>query len=81
MEYDTLTFYQTGIFKKQWRWRYQAAGNSAKLANGGESYVDIANAIDSAFRVCGLEIDPSSPDVGGLYVARSGSGVDVRVDR
>lgn len=54
MEYDTLTFYQSGLFTKRWRWRFQAAGNGAKLATGAEGYDDQDWALKSAFRVCGL---------------------------
>lgn len=54
MEHDTLTFYQSGLFTKRWRWRYQAAGNGAKLATGAEAYDDKDWALKSAFRVCGL---------------------------
>jgi uncharacterized protein YegP (UPF0339 family) len=53
MENDTLTFYKSKL-GGQWRWRYQAAGNSEKLANGGESYRSLDDAINSAFRVCGI---------------------------
>lgn len=53
MDYDRLSFYRSGL-RKQWRWRYQAAGNNAKLANGGESYGKLDDVIASAFRACGL---------------------------
>lgn len=54
MDHDTLTFYQSGLLVKKWRWRYQAAGNSEKLANGSQGYKDLDWALTSAFRVCGL---------------------------
>lgn len=53
MEYDTITLYKSWM-SRQWRWRYQALGNGAKLANGGESYAHVHDALVSAFRVCDL---------------------------
>lgn len=50
---DTLTFYQQRLTKR-WRWRYQSAGNRAKMANGGESYSKLSDCVRAAFRVCGL---------------------------
>lgn len=42
----------------QWRWRYVAAGNSAKLANGGEGYGKLEDCVLAAARVVGF--DPHS---------------------
>jgi hypothetical protein len=64
MEYDTLFFYRSGLLAKQWRWRYIASGNSAKLANGGEAYRDLGVCTSSAFRVCGLENPLGEGDFG-----------------
>jgi hypothetical protein len=51
---DTLLFYQGGLLKKQWRWRYFTAGNYEKLGNGGESYGKVDDCIEGGFRVCGI---------------------------
>jgi hypothetical protein len=81
---DKLTFYRSGLLKKQWRWRYQAGGNSEKLANGGESYHRLEDAMKAAFRVVGLdnpyETEATSTVVGEAdRVLTRGNGFDVEV--
>lgn len=39
----------------QWRWRYIAEGNNARLANGGESYIDYHDCLRSVGRVVGFD--------------------------
>lgn len=56
---DKLTFYRS-FFKKEWRWKYQSAGNNENLANGGEGYQNVRDCVKSAARVLGVlvsEID------------------------
>lgn len=59
MKYDRLTFYKGRSLVKggSWRWRFQAAGNGAKLANGGESYKHLADAIAGAARVTAIPVN------------------------
>ena len=88
MPTDTLTFYRSGFFKKQWRWKYQSSGNHEQLANGGESYAELGECVRSAFRVCGIE-NPLSmdenlfrklpEDVDRLVARGNGFDVEVRV--
>lgn len=38
-----------------WRWRYVAAGNNARLASGGEAYGDFFDCVQAAGRVVGFD--------------------------
>lgn len=41
-----------------YRWKYLAEGNYSNLANGGESYVELQDLLDSLERVCHLPPRP-----------------------
>jgi hypothetical protein len=54
---DRIEIYRgKGLTKGQrgWRWRYIAAGNQKRLANGNESYNNQDDALEGMRRVCGL---------------------------
>ena len=81
---DTLTFYKSGILNRGWRWRYRSGGNFSNLANGGESYEKLEDAMKAAFRVLGLdgpyETDGTSSLVGSTdTVLTRGNGYDIEV--
>lgn len=63
---DRIEIYQGRgrVGRKQWRWRYVAAGNSARLAHGGESYQNYSDCLAAMSRVTGVAV----ADVGGRVV-------------
>jgi hypothetical protein len=63
--------------RRQWRWKYKAAGNFKLLAEGGESYHNLDDLLDSAQRVLNLKpIDRSSSY---QRVSRDGGWPDILV--
>ncbi len=52
---DLLTIYRSRSGRTPgWRWRYQAAGNRAKMAAGNQAYSSLDECIRAALRVVGL---------------------------
>lgn len=83
MDEDRLTIYKSrALLRSGWRWRYQAAGNNSKLANGGEAYNSVSDAIESAFRVVGINYGllGDARDVEGVYERAGRSTVRVVVE-
>lgn len=54
MDIDRIEIYQGRGLRKGLRWRYIAAGNNARLANGGEAYSSTDDLFATLIRVCGL---------------------------
>jgi hypothetical protein len=81
---DILSFYRSEG-SRQWRWRYQAEGNSERLANGGEEYHSLEACMESAFRVCDLSIGRNPENVilatGGREFTRGGYSVLVEIEQ
>lgn len=85
---DRIEVYQSKTpFRRGWRWRYVAAGNNARMGNGGEAYRRSEAALEAAVRVCGLpasvldrwtEVAPS-PGVEVAWVVSRNGGL-VRVE-
>lgn len=86
MGIDTLVLYSKKRLldtAPQWRWRYVAAGNHEKLANGGESYQQLEDCVLAAARVTGfnpqtldwdlIETHPNGTEV--FHVQRAGGGL------
>lgn len=53
-DYDRLDVYPSKrMLNSGFRWRYVAAGNQSRMANGGQHYNDFVDCLTGALRVCG----------------------------
>lgn len=66
---DEIEVYRSGL-RRKWRWRYKAAGNHEKLANGNEGYVELSDLLDSMCRVTGLYREELAPWPADEHVLR-----------
>lgn len=55
MEHARVTFYrQRSVVRRGWRWRHQAAGNAAVLADSGQAYTEFWDCLDGWAKLAGV---------------------------
>ena len=66
---DEIQIYRSGL-RGHWRWRYTAAGNHRRLANGSEGYAELSDLLDSMCRVTSIRRNAALWTVGEHHVQR-----------